>query len=95
MATQIISGNRVFAQPGIDGGEFQAANPAANVLIVTRMKDVEAIVVSPAGSSGIAGVTTSIGVQRYNSATSSGGFIPSANLSAGTNYDWIAIGVGG
>jgi hypothetical protein len=97
MATQIVNGNRVFAQPEIDGGSFQIGTPAPNVLIVTRFANTQSILVSAAASSGSFPTGASVPVQIYNASTlgSSGGYIASGSLTAGVNYSWIAIGVGG
>jgi hypothetical protein len=95
MATQVVNGNRVFANPGIDGGQFQSANPVQNAMIVTRFYNTQSIVVNSAASAGTSATGVAIPVQMFNTPTSSGGFLSSAQLSAGTNYDWIAIGVGG
>ncbi len=95
MATQIVNGNRVFANPGIDGGEFLASNPVSNVLIVARMYNVQAILVSRVASAGTFPAGASVPTMLYNTLGSSGGYVASGGLVAGANYDWIAIGVGG
>jgi hypothetical protein len=96
MATQIVTGNRAFAQPGIDGGEFTANNPATNVLIVARTFRVEAIVITQVSTGSAFGGTGVVPlVSRFNTAQSSGAFIPAASLTAGFMYDWISVGLGG
>ncbi len=97
MATQVVNGLRVFAQPGIDGGQFQSANPVQNVLVVTRFSNTQSILVNAAASAGSFPSGSAVPVQLYNASTlgSSGGFIASGSLVSGTNYNWIAIGVGG
>jgi len=95
MATTIVNGNRVFAQPGIDGGTFLAPNPVGNVLIVARMFNVQAVLVGSIASAGTFPTAAEVPVSIYNTATSSGGYIDNGKLVAGVNYSWIAIGVGG
>ncbi len=104
MATQFVSGNRTFAQPEIDGGEFTTQNPANNVVIIARTRTVETGWVMQATS---AGVLSSAGTNvnafpvfepafsRFNTLTSSGLSISSAFLAAGATYDWGTLGVGG
>ena len=95
MATQIVNGNRVFSNPGIDGGQFQSANPVQNVMIVTRFYNTQSIVVTNAASAGSFPAGVAVPVMLFSGLTSSGGFIASGSLVAGTNYDWVALGVGG
>lgn len=96
MATTFVSGNRTFAQPGIDGGEFSAAAVPANTVIIARMRDVEAFLIGRAVSTGEAGVAVSEPqFSRFNTLTSSGAFVPAGALVGNAVYDWMAIGLGG
>src|SRR5260370_39976051 len=99
MATVVSNGNRAFAQPGIDGGTFNAGQPASAVQIVARTFRVETAWVNAIQSSG---VTTSLGTQTttpafsiYNTVQSAGLSIPSSQVSAGVSYAWGTLGLGG
>lgn len=95
MATQIVTGNRVFANPEIDGGQFYAPNPVQNVIIATRFYSPQSILVGAIASAGVFPTAAEVPISIFQSVQSSGGFIASGSLVAGTNYGWIAVGVGG
>jgi len=101
MTTKIVSGNRAFAQPGIDGGIFSAPNPVDNVLIVARTFRVESLLVNRTSSAGdvvtasVSSAGGSVYASIYNTSQSAGAFIQSAGLVPGGSYAWISVGLGG
>lgn len=100
MATLVITGNRAFAQPGIDGGTFNATGTASTVQIVARTFRVETAWVMAINSAGTA--PGAFGTQSatppftiYNTVQSSGVVISSTQISAGQTYAWGTLGLGG
>ena len=97
MATQIVNGSRVFAQPELDGGLF--FSNGSNVLIVARQYSVQSLMVMATQS---AGVLPSLGTltatpqpQLFQTPTSSGATLVASQMSAGVQYEFMAFGVGG
>lgn len=103
MATKFVSGNRVFGQPEIDGGTFDAPNPVDNVLVVARTFRVETGWTQQVASAGAVSTETdgasllrrSPAFSIYNTLTSAGLSIVASQLSGGRTYAWGTFGVGG